>query len=210
MPQVSVAELFKDNQEALKLSWLVGEPWATATLDTRRINQSNEGLIGHLNFYHPNWIQIFSRTEATYFRSMDESAREQALSRLYALGLGATRVPWLKRRYVGPRSDWARGQIERRLASAVLLARVIPGLRLATYTACGFVRVPFAPFSAWVLLAVALWTLGLYAVSAAVGRQLSHHLGLPPALAVALPILVLAAAVPLARHAHRRLRGATP
>ena len=87
MPQVSVAELFKDNQEALKLSWLVGESWSNATLDTRRINQSNEGLIGHLNFYHPNWIQIFSRTEATYFRSMDESAREQALSRLYESGL---------------------------------------------------------------------------------------------------------------------------
>jgi membrane protein DedA with SNARE-associated domain len=129
---------------------------------------------------------------------------------LYALGLGATRVPWLKRRYVGPKSDWARGQIEKRLASAVLLARVIPGLRLATYTACGFVRVPFGPFSAWVVLAVALWTLGLYALSAAVGQQLAQHLGIPPALAVALPILVLAAAVPLVRHAHQRLRGATP
>jgi len=128
---------------------------------------------------------------------------------LYALGLGATRVPWLQRRYVGAKSDWARGQIERRLASAVLLARVIPGLRLATYTACGFVRVPFAPFSLWVLLAVLLWTLGLYGVSAALGQQLSQHLGIPPALAVALPILVLAAAVPLVRHLHRHLQRAT-
>jgi len=118
---------------------------------------------------------------------------------LYALGLGATRVPWLKRRYVGAKSEWARGQIERRLASAVLLARVIPGLRLATYTACGFVRVPFAPFSAWVLLAVLLWTLGLYGASVAVGQQLSQRFGIPPALAVALPILALAAAVPLLR-----------
>jgi len=118
---------------------------------------------------------------------------------LYALGLGATRVPWLRRRYVGAKSDWARGQIERRLASAVLLARVIPGLRLATYTTCGFVRVPFAPFAAWVLAAVLLWTLGLYAVSVAVGQQLSQQLGIPSALAVALPILVLAAAVPLLR-----------
>ena len=129
---------------------------------------------------------------------------------LYALGLGATRVPWLQRRYVGAKSDWARGQIERRLASAVLLARVIPGLRLATYTACGFVRVPFAPFSVWVLLAVVLWTLGLYAVSAALGRQLAAQFGIPPALAVALPILVLAAAVPLVRHVHRSLRRARP
>lgn len=130
---------------------------------------------------------------------------------LYALGLGATRVPWLKRRYVGDKSAWARGQIESRLASAVLLARVIPGLRLATYTACGFVRVPFWPFTAWVAFAVTLWTLGLYAISAAIGHQLATHLGIPPALAVALPILVLAAAIPLLRRLRlRRLRRATP
>jgi membrane protein DedA with SNARE-associated domain len=65
---------------------------------------------------------------------------------------------------------WAREQIVRRLGSAVLLARVVPGLRLATYTASGFVRVPFVPFTLWVLLAVAL------------------------------PIIVLALAVPLWRH----------
>ena len=92
MPQVSVAQLFKDNQEALKLSWLAGEAWASASLDTRQINQSDGGLIGHLNFYHPNWIQIFSRTESTYFRSMDGAAREQALSRLYESGLACVIV----------------------------------------------------------------------------------------------------------------------
>ena len=66
---------------------------------------------------------------------------------LYGLGLAATRVPWLRRRYVGDRSAWAREQLVRKLPSAVLLARVIPGLRLVTYTACGFVRVPLLPFS---------------------------------------------------------------
>jgi membrane protein DedA with SNARE-associated domain len=129
---------------------------------------------------------------------------------LYAMGLGATRVPRLRRRYVGDRSLWAREQIVRRLPSAVLLARVIPGLRLATYTACGFVRVPLLPFTAWVLLAVALWTLGLYALSAAIGQALARYLGLPPAVAVALPIAVLALAVPLVRQIRQRLRSATP
>ena len=62
----------------------------------------------------------------------------------------------------GRTSLWAREQLQRRLPSAVLLARVIPGLRLVTYTACGFVRVPLLPFTAWVLLAVTLWTAGLY------------------------------------------------
>lgn len=123
---------------------------------------------------------------------------------LYALGLGATRLPWLRRRYVGERSAWARERIERRLGTAVLLARVIPGLRLATYTTCGFVRVPLGPFCAWVALAVALWTLGLYALSAAIGQALATRLGLPPAVAVALPILALAAAFPLLRSIHQR------
>ena len=125
---------------------------------------------------------------------------------LYAVGLGATRVPWLRRRYVGDKSDWARDRIVKSLGSAVLLARVIPGLRLATYTASGFVGVPFLPFTAWVLLAVLLWTVGLYALSAAIGQALAHHLGLPPALAVAMPIGALAIAVPLLR----RIRGPWP
>jgi membrane protein DedA with SNARE-associated domain len=125
-------------------------------------------------------------------------------------------VAWLRHRYVGERTAWARGQIERRLGPAVLLARVIPGLRLATYTTCGFVRVPLLPFGAWVAVAVALWTVGLYAFSAAIGRALADRLGLPPPLAVALPILVLAAAVPLFRLLRLRLgrngptRSATP
>ncbi len=129
---------------------------------------------------------------------------------LYAMGLCATRVPWLRKRYVGDKSTWAREQIVRRLPSAVLLARVVPGLRLATYTACGFVRVPIVPFTAWVMLAVTLWTVGLYGLSAAIGHALAKHLGLPPPLAVAIPILVLAAAVPLVRHLRTRSMTARP
>jgi membrane protein DedA with SNARE-associated domain len=125
---------------------------------------------------------------------------------LYAMGYGATRVPWLRRRYVGDKSLWAREQIVRRLPSAVLLARVIPGLRLATYTACGFVRVPLLPFSAWVIVAVSLWTLGLYGISAAIGHALAERFGIPPAVAVALPIVLLALAVPLWRSARERFK----
>ena len=129
---------------------------------------------------------------------------------LYAIGVGATRLPWLRRRTVGERTRWARDQLLHRLASAVLLARVIPGLRLATYTACGFVRVPLLPFTAWVLAAVTLWTLGLYGLSAAIGQALAERWGLPPAVAVALPIGLLALAVPLLRSARRRWHRSTP
>jgi len=129
---------------------------------------------------------------------------------LYGLGVAATRVPWLQRRYLGAKSDWARDKIVRRLSSAVLVARVVPGLRLLTYTTCGFVRVPLLPFTAWVLLAVSLWTVGLYALSVAIGQTLAHALGVPPAVAVALPIVFLALAVPLLRRARQRFQRVTP
>jgi HPr kinase/phosphorylase len=64
----------------------------SSTLDTRRMNESNEGLIGHLNFYHPNWIQIFSRTEAAYFAAMEAAGREQALARLHDSGIACVIV----------------------------------------------------------------------------------------------------------------------
>lgn len=123
---------------------------------------------------------------------------------LYAAGLGARRVQWLRRRFVGERSHWAREKLVGSLPSAILLARVIPGLRLVTYTASGFLRVPLLPFCLWVALAVTVWTVGLYAVSVALGGVLASTLGLPPAIAVALPILLLAAAVPLVRLVRQR------
>jgi membrane protein DedA with SNARE-associated domain len=122
---------------------------------------------------------------------------------LYALGFAATRIPALRRRHLGVRSQWARSHIQRQLSSTVLLARVIPGLRLLTYTTCGFVGVPLLPFTAWVVVAVTLWTTGLYVASVAIGQTLSHALGVPPAVAVALPIVALALVVPLLRSPRR-------
>ena len=125
---------------------------------------------------------------------------------LYALGMATTRMPWLQRRYGPARNAWAREQLVARLPSAVLLARVVPGLRLLTYTACGFLRVPLLPFGAWVGVAVLLWTAGLFWISAAIGDALARRWGIPVPLAVALPIVALAAAFPLLRAARARLQ----
>lgn len=87
MPQVSVAQLFEDNADALKLGWISGPREASPSLDSSEINQASQGLIGHLNLVHPNWIQIFSRTEAAYFASLGESEQREALLRLEGSGL---------------------------------------------------------------------------------------------------------------------------
>lgn len=122
---------------------------------------------------------------------------------LYALGMAGTRVGWLRRRAQRHGSEQVRQRIDANLGSAVLLARVIPGLRLLTYTACGFVRVPLLPFTAWVLAAVLLWTLGLYALSVSIGHALALALGLPLPVAVALPVIALALLIPLWRALRR-------
>lgn len=129
---------------------------------------------------------------------------------LYALGMGARRWAWLRRRFAPARHARAHSVLTSRLASAVLLARVIPGLRLVTYTACGYLRVPLPAFSAWVLLAVLLWTAGLYASSAWIGQGLMRAWGLSAPVAVALPIVVLALAVWLWRAIQSRRRRNLP
>lgn len=123
---------------------------------------------------------------------------------LYALGVGATRIAWLRRRLRPERSAALRERLVDALPSAVLLARVVPGLRLVTYTASGWLRVPLAPFCAWVAVAVAAWTAGLYLLSAALGHAIVQATGLPPALAVALPVVALALAIPLWRRTRTR------
>lgn len=87
MPLLPVSRLVADNRAALRLSWLAGEEHAGTALDGAAISCSAQGLIGHLNFYHPNWIQIFSRTEGSYFASMAESEQAAALARLDGSGM---------------------------------------------------------------------------------------------------------------------------
>jgi membrane protein DedA with SNARE-associated domain len=118
---------------------------------------------------------------------------------LYAVGAAARRLRWLERRCIGPRSALLADRLSRRLASAVLLARVIPGLRLLTYTASGYLRIGLPAFVLWVCIAVSAWTAGLFALSSVAGAWLAATLAIPAPLAVALSILLLAVAVPLAR-----------
>ncbi len=78
MPKVNVKRLFEANKKSLDLSWIIESGAKDRVLDSDEINHSSEGLIGNLNLTHPNWIQIFSKTEAHLFTDM--SRDEQILS----------------------------------------------------------------------------------------------------------------------------------
>ncbi len=82
MPKVSITKLFEDNAKSLELDWVIAPKSEKTILDSNKINHSAEGLIGNLNLTHPNWIQIFSKTEAHYFLEMTEGEQRQALEKL--------------------------------------------------------------------------------------------------------------------------------
>jgi HPr kinase/phosphorylase len=71
MPQLSIARFFEDNREKLKLAWAGGLTGGTRELSSELIKGSTKGLIGHLNFIHPNWIQVLGTTEVEYLAKLD-------------------------------------------------------------------------------------------------------------------------------------------
>lgn len=71
MPQVSIARLFEDNREKLKLAWVAGRSGGTKALNSELTKDSSKGLVGHLNFIHPNLIQVLGTSEVEYLKQLD-------------------------------------------------------------------------------------------------------------------------------------------
>ncbi len=87
MPRISVAQLFEDNREKLRLEWVAGRDGGIKELDSDNLKDSHEGLIGHLNFIHPNWIQVLGRSEIGYLNALEPVERQQTLHKLAASDL---------------------------------------------------------------------------------------------------------------------------
>lgn len=82
MPQLSIARLFEDNREKLKLSWTAGRGGSTKVIDSQFLLDSSKGLVGHLNFIHPNLIQVLGASEVEYLKELDPQACRAALERV--------------------------------------------------------------------------------------------------------------------------------
>jgi len=82
MPQVSIARLFEDNREKLRLEWIAGRTGAEKILNSELTKDSAQGLIGHLNFIHPNLIQVVGESESAYLRGLDSGECGSLLTRL--------------------------------------------------------------------------------------------------------------------------------
>jgi membrane protein DedA with SNARE-associated domain len=96
---------------------------------------------------------------------------------LYALGRLFTRFGWIARLVPEQRSRLAADWLQSRVFKVVLAARFLPGMRLPTYTACGFLRADLRQFTLAAIVATLAWTSLLFGVSLRIGQFLIDHLG---------------------------------
>jgi membrane protein DedA with SNARE-associated domain len=96
---------------------------------------------------------------------------------LYGLGRLSAHIPWVARRLPPHRQETIRAWISGRIFKVVLVSRFLPGLRLPTYTTCGFIGANLRQFTTAAILATAAWTSLLFATSLRVGHFLMDHLG---------------------------------
>lgn len=87
--QVSVERLFLDLAEQLGLQWMAGRGGGQRTLSCETIQKPTLALIGHLNFVHPNRVQVLGCAEMDYLRGLSETALQEAIDHLFSAELAA-------------------------------------------------------------------------------------------------------------------------
>lgn len=70
MPQLSIARLFEETREKLQLTWVAGRDGGDKGIDSESTKDSSKGLVGHLNFIHPNLIQVLGDSEVDYLNGL--------------------------------------------------------------------------------------------------------------------------------------------
>jgi HPr kinase/phosphorylase len=81
MPQVSIARLFEDTRDKLQLEWIAGRDGAGKGIDSELTKDSSKGLVGHLNFIHPNLIQVLGQSEVNHLDGLDPEECRNLLRR---------------------------------------------------------------------------------------------------------------------------------
>lgn len=92
MAQFNVAELFKETRRKLKLSWVAGLNGGSNTLTSETVTKPSLALIGHLNFVHPNRVQVLGCAEMDYLTKLPTADAERAINNLFSTDLAAVIV----------------------------------------------------------------------------------------------------------------------
>jgi HPr kinase/phosphorylase len=82
-PPVTASDLFEAESGPLKLKWVAGEAGKSRLLEPTTAKYPGMALVGHLNFVHPNRIQVIGEAEIAYLSHLDKKAYEEAIRNLF-------------------------------------------------------------------------------------------------------------------------------
>jgi len=83
-PILTVGELYDAQQTPLKLRWLAGRDGKDRPLEAATAKYPGMALVGHLNFVHPNRVQVLGTAEVEYLRRLPEAEQRQAITNLFS------------------------------------------------------------------------------------------------------------------------------
>lgn len=89
MQQTTVQKLFDETHEQLGLHWTAGKQGGNKLLTSETIQKPSLALIGHLNFVHPNRVQVLGCAEMDYLRALPAEGLEHAVANLFSTELAA-------------------------------------------------------------------------------------------------------------------------
>jgi len=86
---ITVAELFSAVSERLQLNWIAGRNGGEKLLTSDTVQKPSLALIGHLNFVHPNRVQVLGCAEMDYLRKLEPAQSAQAVDALFSTEIAA-------------------------------------------------------------------------------------------------------------------------
>jgi HPr kinase/phosphorylase len=89
---ITVAELFRQAGDRLQLSWIAGHGGGDRKLNSDTVQKPTLALIGHLNFVHPNRVQVLGCAEMDYLRNLPPEGLEHAVANLFSTEIAAVVV----------------------------------------------------------------------------------------------------------------------
>ncbi len=89
MSEISVSQMYEETGKTLELTWVAGLAGGSKKLTSETVQKPSLALIGHLNFVHPNRVQVMGCAEMDYLRQLDETSLSQAITNLFSAELAA-------------------------------------------------------------------------------------------------------------------------
>ena len=92
MPQISVDQLFSDNQAKLSFEWAAGKGGGSRIITGDAAPKPTVGLVGHMNFIHPFRVQVLGPAEFNHLKAQTPDGFAAVIDRLFTSDLAVVIV----------------------------------------------------------------------------------------------------------------------